>query len=98
MIERAWSIAMTNRWTLVLILSVIAGAFVSWFAPLELITCETEFGVQECYITEDEFETSVVRVASAAGALVAMGAGFVLLALWTFTRTRHGREEAQPDA
>jgi hypothetical protein len=61
--------AMASRWVLVLILAVIAGAFVSWFAPLEQYTCDVVFGAQECYITEDEFETTVVRVASGAGAI-----------------------------
>jgi hypothetical protein len=69
-----------------MILFVIAGAFVSWFAPRELITCDAEFGVQECSITEDEFETTVMRIGSGAGALVAVAAGLVLLMWWIASR------------
>jgi hypothetical protein len=81
---------MTSRWVLLLILLVIAGAFVSWFAPLELITCDVEFGVQECYITEDDFETAAMRVAATIGALVAVAAGLALLVLWIASRRAAG--------
>jgi len=79
---------MASRWVLVLILAVIAGAFVSWFAPLGLYSCDVVFGAQECYITEDEFETTVVRIASGAGAFIAVAAGLALLALWFASQRR----------
>jgi hypothetical protein len=40
----------------------------------------------ECYITEDEFETNLMRIAATAGAFTAIGAGIALLVLWLRTR------------
>jgi hypothetical protein len=81
-------LAMTGRWVLVLIVLTIVGAFVSWFAPLDLVSCDSAFGLQECYFTEDEFETNVMRVASGAGAFVAVTAGIALLGHWIAARSR----------
>jgi hypothetical protein len=61
---------------------VIVGSFVSWFAPLELYTCDVSFGVRECYTTEDVAETTIVRLAATLASFISMGAGLALLAHW----------------
>lgn len=72
---------------LALIALVLVGGFVWWFAPLGLYSCDTFDGVRECYLAEDDFEVTVARAASAAGGIIAIVAGIVLVRI-AITRGR----------
>lgn len=76
--------------TLALAAIVVIGAFVWWFAPLGLSECTDASGIRACHVTEDAFEVSVARVASAAGAIVAGASAVVLIGRWLLARRGTG--------
>ena len=76
--------------TVVLAGLVVIGAFVWWFAPLGLTECTDASGVRACYVTEDAFEETVARLASAGGAIVAGAAGVLLIGRWLLARRGTG--------
>ena len=69
---------LTDRWSLVFIGVMAVGAFVWWFAPAGLYSCDDD-GIRQCYLAEDAFEVGVARAASTIGAVVTLAAGVALL-------------------